>query len=128
MPRKFDPHNRELLLTEERHVQLQPRALLRQLGLKAGDTMADIGCGPGFFTLPAAEIVGEQGIVLAADIQGEMLSALKTRVMEQGLTNVRMLKMNDTDTPLPANFCDLVLAAFVLHEITGRASFLRRLA
>jgi ubiquinone/menaquinone biosynthesis C-methylase UbiE len=128
MPRKFDPRNRELLLSEERHTQLQPRALLRQLGLKSGDIMADIGAGPGFFTLPAAEIVGEHGLVLAADIQGEMLSALKARLVEQGLTNVRLMKMNDTETPLPPQFCDLVLAAFVLHEVSGRASFLRRLA
>jgi ubiquinone/menaquinone biosynthesis C-methylase UbiE len=128
MPRKFDPRNRELLLSEERHTQLQPRALLRQMGLKSGDIMADIGAGPGFFTLPAAEIVGERGMVLAADIQGEMLSALKTRLVEQGLTNVRLMKMNDTETPLPPQFCDLVLAAFVLHEVPGRASFLRRLA
>jgi ubiquinone/menaquinone biosynthesis C-methylase UbiE len=128
MPRKFDPRNRELLLSEERHTQLQPRALLRQMGLKSGDIMADIGAGPGFFTLPAAEIVGERGIVLAADIQGEMLSALKARLVEQGLTNVRLMKMNDTETPLPPQFCDLVLVAFVLHEVPGRASFLRRLA
>ena len=71
MPRKFDPRNRELLLSEERHTQLQPRALLRQMGLKSGDIMADIGAGPGFFTVPAAEIVGERGMVLAADIQGQ---------------------------------------------------------
>lgn len=128
MPRKFDPRNRELLLSEERHVQLQPRALLRQMGLKSGDVMADIGSGPGFFTLPAAEIVGEQGMVLAAEIEGEMLSALKSRLVEQGLTNVRLIKMNDTETPLPQQFCDLVLAAFVLHEVPRRASFLRRLA
>jgi ubiquinone/menaquinone biosynthesis C-methylase UbiE len=128
MPRKFDPRDRELLISEERHAQLQPRALLRQLGLKSGDIIADIGCGPGFFTLPAAEIVGERGIVLAADIQGEMLSALKTRLVEHGLTNVRLMKMNDTETPLPPHFCDLVLAAFVLHEAPARASFLRRLA
>src|SRR6476646_3323794 len=116
MPRKFDPRNRELLLSEERHSQLQPRALLRQLGLKSGDVMADIGAGPGFFTLPAAEIVGEHGIILAAEIQGEMLSALKTRLDEQGLKNVRLVKMSDTETPLPQQACDLVLAAFVLHE------------
>ena len=38
-----------------------------------------------------------------------VLSALKARLAEQGLTNVRLIKMNDTETPLPPQFCDLVL-------------------
>lgn len=126
MPTKFDARKKQQLLSEERELALQPEKLLRGLGLKEGDTMADIGCGPGFFTLPAAEIVGEHGVVLAADVQGEMLSAVKSRVTEKGLKNVRVVKTSDTDVPLPADSCDFVLLAFVLHEIDNRASFLHK--
>lgn len=126
MPTKFDARKKEQLLSEEREQILKPEQLLRGLGLKEGDTMADIGCGPGFFTIPAAQIVGERGVVLAADVQGEMLSAVKSRVTEKGLKNVRVVKTSDTDVPLPADSCDFVLLAFVLHEIDNRASFLHK--
>lgn len=126
MPTKFDARKKEMLLSEERENALKPEQLLRGLGLKEGDTMADIGCGPGFFTVPAALIVGERGVVLAADVQGEMLSAVKSRVTEKGLKNVRVVKTSDTDVPIPADSCDFVLLAFVLHEVDNRASFLHK--
>jgi ubiquinone/menaquinone biosynthesis C-methylase UbiE len=123
---KFDARYRDLLLTEERHELLRPAELLRSLGLKRGDTFADIGCGPGFFTVPGAEIVGDEGRVLAADIQGEMLSAVKSRVAERGFTNVRILKTSDVEVPLPPHSVDLALLAFTLDEIDQRARFLHR--
>lgn len=126
MPTKFDARKRQMLLSEEREQTLKPEKLLRELGLKEGNTMADIGCGPGFFTVPAAQIVGEKGVVLAADVQGEMLSAVKSRITEKGLKNVRVVKTSDTDVPLPPESCDFVLLAFVLHEIDNRASFLHK--
>lgn len=128
MPHKFDTRNRHMLLADERYEALKPETLLRSLGLKRGQTMADIGCGPGFFTLPAATIVGPNGLVLAADVQGEMLSAVRSRVAEQGLTNVRVVKTSDTEVPLPPATCDLVLLAFVIHEVPMRSRFLHRAA
>lgn len=128
MPHKFDTRERQHLLSEERYEMLQPESLLRELGLKEGDTMADIGCGPGFFTIPAAQIVGEHGLVFAADVQGEMLTAVKSRVTEHGLTNVRVVKTSETDVPMPQESCDFVLLAFVLNEIDQRSRFLHRVA
>ncbi len=128
MPHRFDTRDRQRLLSEERYEALHPEELLRDLGLKEGDTMADIGCGPGFFTVPAAQIVGKRGLILAADVQGEMLTAVKGRVTEQGLTNVRVVKTSETDVPLPPQSCDFVLLAFVLDEISQRSRFLHRVA
>lgn len=128
MPQKFDIRLRQELLSEQREAALQPEALLRRLGLRRGDTLADIGCGPGFFTIPAAEIVGEDGMILAADIQGEMLSAVRSRAAEHSLTNVHVVKTSDKEIPIPAGSCDLVLMAFVLNEVGQRSSFLHRAA
>jgi ubiquinone/menaquinone biosynthesis C-methylase UbiE len=128
MPQKFDIRQRQELLSEQREATLHPEALLRRLGLARGDTVADIGCGPGFFTLPAAEIVGEGGVVLAADIQGEMLSAIRTRAAEHGLANVHVVKTSDKEIPIPDASCDVVLLAFVLDEVEQRSSFLHRAA
>ncbi len=128
MPQKFDARKKYLLISEERQAVLQPETLLRELGLKEGDTFADIGSGPGFFAIPAAQIVGERGLVLAADIQGEMLTAVKSRAGEYGLQNVRVVKTSETEIPLPPGSCDMVLLAFTLHEIESHASFLHRAA
>jgi ubiquinone/menaquinone biosynthesis C-methylase UbiE len=128
MPQKTDPRKKHLLLSEERHEALQPEKLLRKLGVRAGDTVADIGCGPGFFTLPAAAIAGQRGMVLAADIQGEMLTTVRSRAAEQGLTNVRVLKTSESEIPLPEGSCDFVLLAFVLDEVDQRSTFLHRAA
>ncbi|HEV2457551.1 MAG TPA: class I SAM-dependent methyltransferase [Ktedonobacterales bacterium] len=128
MPQKTDPRKKHLLLSEERYEALQPEKLLRKLGVRAGDTVADIGCGPGFFTLPAAAIAGQRGMVLAADIQGEMLTTVRSRAAEQGLTNVRVLKTSESEIPLPEGSCDFVLLAFVLDEVDQRSTFLHRAA
>ena len=55
-----------------------------------------------------------------------MLSAVKARVLEHGLTNVRIVKTSDTEIPIPPNCADLVLLAFTLHEVDQRARFLHR--
>ncbi len=128
MPHRFDTRKKNHLLSEERHEALQPEQLLRSLGLKEGDTLADIGCGPGFFTLPAAEIVGAAGLVIAADVQGEMLSTVRSRVAEKGYTNVHVMKSSELDVPLPPDSVDVVLLAFVLNEVEHRSSFLHRMA
>ncbi len=128
MPNKFDIRKKNQLLADDRQEELQPDHLLRELGLEEGHVMADIGCGPGFFTLPAARIVGPEGRVFAADIQGEMLSTVKSRATEEGRSNVRVVKTSDTEIPLPAESFDFVLMAFVLHEVPQRARFLHRAA
>jgi ubiquinone/menaquinone biosynthesis C-methylase UbiE len=128
MPQRFDTRKRFHLLSDERAAALQPEKLLRELGLGEGMTIADIGCGPGFFTIPAAQIVGPTGVALAADIQGEMLSAVRTRALEHGLTNVRIVKTNDREIPIAPGSCDIALLAFTLHEVEFRASFLHRAA
>ena len=128
MPHKFDVREKQLLLSEEREATLQPEKLLTALGLKPGHTIADIGCGPGFFALPAARIVGEYGRVLAGDIQGEMLTAVRSRATEAGLENVRVVKTGEVEIPIVPESCDFVLLAFVLNEIEQRATFLHRAA
>lgn len=126
MRAKFDPRLKDRLMSDERYAMLRPDELLRKLGLSSGDTLADIGCGPGFFTIPAAEIVGKEGRVLAADIQGEMLAALRSRVQEHELSNVRMVKTSETEIPLQEGCADMALVAFTLNEVEQRARFLHR--
>ncbi len=133
MSKNFDPRKQASLLTAEREAQLQPHALLTSLGLKAGDVMADVGCGPGFFAIPAAEIVGPTGRIIAADVESDMLNAIITRVCKlqldnkMQLDNVDFLKASKTDVALPTAGVDLILLAFMLHEVSQRSCYLFRL-
>jgi ubiquinone/menaquinone biosynthesis C-methylase UbiE len=87
--------------------------------------VVDLGCGPGYFTLPAAELVGPQGKVYGVDVQPEMVEACRQRAAEAGARQVEVLRSGETDVPLPDGIADLVLVSLVLHEARDRAAFLR---
>lgn len=116
MPHKFNPANRARLENPERTRLLPPEDLLRRAGLGSGMRVADVGCGPGFFTLPAARIVGPQGRVYALDISPEMLGAVKDKVQAAGLPQVEIVHSGEGEIPLPDGAVDFALLAFVLHE------------
>ncbi len=118
MMHKFDPQRIERLISEERRSQIQPEAVLRDAGLKEGGYIADIGCGPGFFTIPASMIVGPGGLVYALDTQEEMLA----RLMSRGLPpNVIPKRSGEHSFPMDDNRLDFALIAYVLHETEDKA-------
>jgi ubiquinone/menaquinone biosynthesis C-methylase UbiE len=121
---KFEPAHTARLLSAEREKALSPKRLLEEAGLKAGDTFIDVGCGPGFFTMPAAAIAGEKGKVFAVDTQQDMLDQLKARKPPK---NVILLKSRESSVPVDASSADLVLIAFVLHEAERKTIFLREI-
>ena len=127
MAKKFDPRKKDQLTAPEREEKLHPKALLQSFGLQAGNFMADIGCGPGFFTIPAAEIVGPNGKVYAADVQSDMIAAIMTRVADLGLHQVEIRKTSETEVSLPERSLHLILIAFMLHEMSQRSLYLHRL-
>jgi len=75
----------------ERRNQESTALLLRRLGLAAGESVLEIGCGTGALTVPLATEVGERGRVIAVDISEPMLGAARQRVGEHGLRNVTLL-------------------------------------
>ena len=94
-----------------------------------GDTVMDLGCGPGFFTVPMARMVGEGGTVWAIDIQEEMLERTRRAVEREGvLPRIRLHKGSGVslmlDLPPVVSFA---LVFHVLHETTDQASILRDL-
>lgn len=76
---KFDLARLHRLDRPERQAHLRPAELLEAHGVGPGMTVVDIGCGTGFFTLPAAALAGEAGRVYALDIAPEMLDHLRDR-------------------------------------------------
>lgn len=101
--------------------------LLERLDLRPGMRVLDAGCGPGRLTLPAARMVGENGLVVALDGQPAMLEKLERRVRAEGLRNVRAVRgVLGEGTPEEGVF-DRALLAMVLGEVRDRGAALREI-
>lgn len=90
--------------------------LLEALHVKPGQTICDMGCGNGFYTLKLAELVGDAGQVIGVDIQPQMLHMLEERAKEAGIKNVKTVEGSPIDPRLPPNGVDLILLVDVYHE------------
>lgn len=119
---KFNPEHLERLLSGERTNDIAPERVLREAGLKAGNIFADIGAGPGFFTVPAAQIIGHTGIAFAIDTQAEMLIYLRDR--RNPPDNVVLIKSEEYEIPLADFEADFALMAYVLHETGDKVRLL----
>jgi ubiquinone/menaquinone biosynthesis C-methylase UbiE len=114
LERRFNPQQRQALRNAEREAKWQPRNLLQRLGIQPGQSVLDLGCGPGFWTLPLAEIVGASGIVWALDVSQEMLDALRE---QRPPATVRLLRSELPRIDLPDASVDWIWGAFVFHEV-----------
>lgn len=120
MTHRFDPRNMHRLDNSERRELLPPERILGDIGLGPDRSFLDIGAGVGYFALPALEIVGPRGRVVAADVSAEMLDEMRKRP-GAGAPNIELLLCESTALPLPRESVDIALMAFVLHEIENRA-------
>ena len=103
-----DPRRREWL---------PPADVLDALLPLEGKTVADIGAGTGYFTLPMAQLPGAPDVIYAVDIQPEMLSLLQNRLPGDAVEKVRLIEGSATHTTLPDASCDLLLLANIWHEL-----------
>ncbi len=125
---KFDPANAARLLADERSGIHPPDEALALLDLDRGQLVADIGCGPGFFTVPMARRLLPTGRVAALDIAMEMLQRLRRRIAAAGLSNVLPAQSEESRLPLPGGACDRVLLAFLAHELEAPDVFFAEVA
>jgi len=89
---------------------------LKKIGVRSGQKILDFGCRVGHYTLPAAKIVGNDGIVYAVDKESEALNELRHKVTSHNLTNVRVTKTSGLmKLPLESRVIDVVLLYDVLH-------------
>ncbi len=94
-----------------------------------GDTVIDLGCGGGFFTVALAKMVGKNGRVIAIDLQEEMLAFTRDFAAKHGVIEKISLHQCSSDhiglADLKANFA---LAFYVVHEVPDRERFLQEVA
>ncbi len=120
----FDASHRKKLNSEERQQMLTPHETLKRLGYKEGLSFADIGCGTGLFTFPAAEIGGKTVIIHAVDISPDMLGDVRQRADELGYENVETVQSDAYDFKLRDHSSDFILICTVLHEIDDKKRFI----
>lgn len=122
--KRFNPSKKKKLFAEKRLKTLKPAELLSKLDLKDGDIFIDIGAGNGFFSLPAAEIVGDEGKVYSVDVEIDMLLDLKHRAQQSGLTDrIEICKSENNDANLHQK-ADFMLFAYLFHEVDEKKQFL----
>ncbi len=92
--------------------------VIRILGIKPGQTVADIGAGSGYYTMRVAPIVGPTGRVIAQDIVPAYLDTLKKRVARSRLKNVSFVLGSPVDPRLPRGAIDTALLIHMYHEIS----------
>jgi ubiquinone/menaquinone biosynthesis C-methylase UbiE len=104
-----------------------PLRTLKAAGIKPGLKVLEVGCGPGFFTIPAAEIVGDNGIVYAIDVHPRGIEKVQQKADSKGIKNVRTMLANASDTGLPEQSIDLVFMFGLPHIIGGQVNVLHEM-
>lgn len=89
-----------------------------------GDTVIDLGCGMGFFTVPIAMLVGSSGRVIAVDVQERMLAALRRRGQKKGLLERITTHLAGSQSIGLDERADFILIFWMLHEVPGQEAFL----
>ena len=113
----------ERLLRPERIETLDPFRVLSLCPVNPRDTVADIGCGPGYFTLPLAKFL-INGKVIGLDTSDEMVEACQSRMDEARMGNVSVMTCGEYDFPLDPASVDGLFIAFVVHHPDDRERFL----
>jgi len=104
-----------------------PRRLLKPY-IQTGMTVLEVGCGPGFFTLDIAEMVGESGKIIAADVQDGMLEKIKSKItgtqFEQRIT---LHKCDEMSLGISEHI-DFALLFYMVHEVPDKPKLFSQLA
>jgi ubiquinone/menaquinone biosynthesis C-methylase UbiE len=112
----------------ERIAGLKLDYVIGSLKLKPGQTVADIGAGPGILSVPLAKAVGPRGKVYAVDVDAGFFDHVKQKATAAGVTNIVTVLGAFGDPKLPAQDVDVALFHDVLHHIEDRAGYLKALA
>jgi SAM-dependent methyltransferase len=86
-----------------------PVTILEGAGIRSGQGVLEIGCGTGFFTISAAELVGDEGRVYAVDPHPLAIEQVTRKIQDAGLANVRLIRADAAEAGLASDCIDLVL-------------------
>jgi ubiquinone/menaquinone biosynthesis C-methylase UbiE len=93
-----------------------PHKVLNSAGIRQGQRVLEVGCGPGFFTVPAARMVGEKGNVVALDINPLAIERVQRKIAKENVKNVKTMVVDAAETGLPAKSFDLIFLFGFSHN------------
>lgn len=92
--------------------------------IKEGDTVVDVGCGPGFFSIEMAKLVGRNGRVIAVDLQEKMIGHVKRKAAKHGMLDRMEFHQCQSDSIGLNLQADFILAYYMIHETPSPLRFL----
>jgi len=122
MVHKFDAKKAEILDSIDRRKFLNPDSILKKAGIDSDTVLADLGCGSGYFTIPASFIVKK---VYAIDVQQEMLDIIGEKIRTGKIKNIETILSKESSIPLPDKSVDVLFMANVFHELDDRGGILK---
>ena len=93
---------------------MNPVKTLQGADIQPGQTVLEVGCGTGFFTIPAARLIGDQGSLVAMDVLSDYIERVSKKVQAAELKNVQVVKRDAMDTGLDTESIDKVLLFSVI--------------
>lgn len=123
-------HDAELERLGLQHAVWRPRASAtwREAGFTAGQSLLDVGCGPGYATLDLATIVGRSGRVIGVDRSRRFLDALEGAATARGLTQVEVVEADLDRDALPGDALDGAWIRWVFSFVSRPQALLARIA
>jgi ubiquinone/menaquinone biosynthesis C-methylase UbiE len=125
--RVFEAHRSRRLDGFWRRFIQNPGKILEK-HVHAGMTVLDVGCGPGYFTVELAKLVGDAGKVIAADLQQEMLDRVQKKISGKDIEKRVILHKAEADRIGVAEKVDFALVFYVAHEVPDQKRFFDELA
>ncbi len=117
-------HALALLNPQRRFLHAPVATLLGVFRVKPGDTVLELGPGPGYFSVEAGRAVGVAGRVVCVDVQPGMVAILEGRLRAEKVLNVHPLAGDATRLPLADGTIDVAFLVTVLGEIHDRPAAL----
>ena len=103
-----------------------PKYVLNDTEIKSGIHILDFGCGPGSYSIAAAERLEETGKVFALDMHPIAVKQVDQKARKKKLTNVKTIFSN-CDTGLPSNSVDIILLYYVFNDLENPEKVLQEL-
>lgn len=120
--RQFDPERLQKMESKWQYF-MSPATILPKFLTRTNMTLLDLGCGAGYFTIPAAKIITD-GHVYAVDRQQDMVRTTLNRASAEALTNIDGIVALATNLPIPAASVDAVLMSMMFHHVEEQTQVL----
>lgn len=121
------------LLRATREEEEHTSKVLEELKLKPGMTVADVGCGNGYYTLKIGKAIegknddGDEGKVIGVEIQEEYFGQLRQRAQQANVENIELIIGELHDPNLPEASCDMIILVDVYHEFSHPEHMLKNM-